>query len=110
MLLGENTSGQRLTGVVRHDGNHRLVQDGTVVEMGGDMVHGSTCEAAARLEGARVGAQAGKGRQQRGVDIDKTPVVASMRMKPASTTSAGWWRSMTSASWTSNASRVSKSR
>ena len=53
--------------------------DGAAIELGGNEVHGAAGEAAAFVDGALVGVQAGEGGQQRGMDVDEAALI--MRAK-----------------------------
>jgi hypothetical protein len=101
VLLGQHPGRQRVGGVAGQHRHHRLRQDGPVVQLGRHPVHRGAGKFAARIDGPLVRVQARKRRQQRGMDVDQPPGVVRtkpgvrMRMNPASTTSAGWWRSIT---------------
>lgn len=51
-------------------GHGALGDDGTAIELGGNEVHGAAREAAAFVDGALMGMQAGESGQQGGMDVD----------------------------------------
>ena len=75
----QHTRGQGVGGVGIVYGHGALGDDGAAIELGGNEVHGAAREAAAFVDGALVGVQAGEGRQQRGMDVDEAALI--MRAK-----------------------------
>ena len=59
----QHTRGQGVGGVGIVDGHGALGDDGAAIELGGNKVHGAAREAAAFVDGALVGMQAGEGGQ-----------------------------------------------
>ena len=59
----QHTRGQGVGGVGIVYGHGALGDDGAAIELGGNKVHGATREAAAFVDGALVGVQAGEGGQ-----------------------------------------------
>ena len=66
----QHTRGQGVGGVGIVYGHGALGDDGAAIELGGNEVHGAAREAAAFVDGALVGVQAGEGGQQGGMDVD----------------------------------------
>ncbi len=66
----QHTRGQGIGGVEIVYGHGALGDDGAAIELGGNEVYGAAREAAAFVDGALVGVQAGEGGQQGGMDIN----------------------------------------
>ena len=75
MLLHQHARGQHFGRVAGQDRHQALLQNGPSIQIGRDHVHRGTRKFAARINGALVGVEPGKGRQQRGVNIDEPPAV-----------------------------------
>ena len=66
----QHACGQSIGGVGIVYGYSALGDDGAAIELGSNEVHGAAREAAAFVDGALVGVQAGEGGQQGGMDVD----------------------------------------
>ena len=66
----QHARGQGIGGVGIVYGHSALGDDGATIELGGNEVYGAAREAAAFVDGALVGVQAGEGGQQGGMDVD----------------------------------------
>ena len=81
--------------VILQHRNLGLGDDRAAVQFFGDEMHAGTVFGRAGIQGALVRVEATECRQQRGMNVDQSPVImrtnagVRMRMKPASTTSAG---------------------
>ena len=83
MLFDQDARGQRLGRVVVAHGHRGLQHDGAAVELGGHQVHGRAGDLHAVLERLPLRVDAGKRRQQRGMDVEdggsETPRGAALR-------------------------------
>lgn len=75
VLLHQHARGQLLDRVARQNRHQSLLQNGAGIQISRHLVHRATGKLAARINGPLVGVQTGKGRQQRGVDIDEPTTV-----------------------------------
>lgn len=71
MFLRQDPVRQRACGVARQHRHHGLRQNRSVVELGRHLVHRGARHLAPHVDGALVGIEAGKSRQQRRVDVDQ---------------------------------------
>ena len=75
VLVAQDARGQRAGVVAGQHRHHRLGDDGAVVKLSRHPMHAGAGDLAAGVQGALVRVQAGKSRQQRGVNIEQPPGV-----------------------------------
>ena len=75
MLLAQHPGSQSCSRIALQDRHHRLRQNASLVQLGSDFMHGCPSHDAAHVNGALVGIQARKSREQRRVNVDQTPCV-----------------------------------